>query len=70
MCGGSPSAPTPPPTVPEAPRAPAVDTSEGAAVTDRRRRAAAAGQGQSTILTGARGVQNGAATATKTLLGE
>lgn len=69
MCGGSPSAPTPPPTVPEAPRAPAVQ-GEDAAVADRRRRAAAAGQGQSTILTGPRGVQDGAATTTKTLLGE
>lgn len=71
MCGGSPSAPPPPPQVPEAPRAPDTGTSEAGAQ-DRRRRAAAAGQegGRSTILTSARGVQNGAATATKTLLGQ
>ncbi len=69
MCGGSPSAPTPPPSVPEAPRAPVVQ-GEDTNARDRRRRAAASGQGQSTILTSSSGVQDGAATATKTLLGE
>lgn len=69
MCGGS-RAPTPPPAVPEAPRAPIADTGEDTKATDRRRRAAAAGRSRSTILTGSRGVQDGAATATKTLLGE
>lgn len=72
MCGGSPSAPPPPPAVPEAPHAPDASTSEGAGERDKRRRAAATGQsgGRSTILTGSRGVQDGAATATKTLLGQ
>lgn len=72
MCGGSPSAPPPPPQVPEAPRAPDTGTGEAAGAQDRRRRAAASGQegGRSTILTSARGVQDGAATATKTLLGQ
>lgn len=71
MCGGSPSAPPPPPAVPEAPRAPDVASSETAQDRDRRRRAAATGTGgRSTILTGSRGVQDGAATATKTLLGQ
>ena len=69
MCGSSPSAPTPPPVVPEAPRAP--DTSGQAAQgNDKRRRAAATGDGRSTILTSSRGVSDGAATATKTLLGQ
>ena len=72
MCGGSPRAPAPPPAVPEAPRAPDVGSSETASDRDRRRRASAAGQtgGRSTILTSSRGVQDGAATATKTLLGQ
>jgi hypothetical protein len=69
MCGGSPSAPTPPPAVPEAPRAPEV-SGRGGEDADVRRRRAATGAGRSTILTGARGVQDGAATAQKTLLGE
>ena len=70
MCGGSPSAPTPPPTVPEAPRAPDVASSESVADRDRRRRARSSGEGRSTILTSARGVQDGAVTAPKTLLGQ
>ena len=71
MCGGSPSAPPPPPAVPEAPRAPDVGASQISADEDKRRRARASGQGgRSTILTSARGVQDGAATATKTLLGQ
>lgn len=71
MCVGSPSAPPPPPTVPEAPRLPDTGAGEGAAASDRRRRAAAGGQSRGgTILTSARGVQDGTATATKTLLGQ
>jgi len=71
MCGGSPRAPAPPPAVPEAPRAPDVGSSQAAQGADKRRRASAAGQegGRSTILTSSRGVTDGAATATKTLLG-
>lgn len=70
MCGGTPRAPTPPPAVPEAPRAPAVKQDGTTADRDRRRRAAAGGTGQSTILTGSRGVQDGGTTTTKTLLGQ
>lgn len=70
MCAGTPSAPTPPPLAPEAPRAPEARTGDTAADRDRRRRAAAGGGGRSTILTGARGVQDGGATAQKTLLGQ
>lgn len=68
MCGGSPSAPPPPPRVPEAPRAPEIETTD-TALADRRRRARAAGD-TGTILTSARGVQDGAVTVTKTLLGQ
>ena len=71
MCGGSPSAPTPPPVVPEAAQAPVTPGGRDAAGRDvQRRRTAAGGAGRSTILTGARGVQDGAATAQKTLLGQ
>lgn len=70
MCGGSPSAPPPPPAVPEAPRAPDTGSSQAAGDADKRRRASATGEGRSTILTSSRGVQDGAATATKTLLGQ
>lgn len=72
MCVGStPKAPAPPPTPPAAPTAPDTSTGMSAADTDRRRRAAAAGTGAtSTILTGPRGVQDGGATAAKTLLGQ
>jgi len=71
MCGGSPSAPPPPPVVPEAPRAPDTGASETASDRDKRRRAAASGETErSTILTSSRGVQDGAATTSKTLLGQ
>ena len=72
MCGGSPRAPLPPPAVPEAPRAPDVGSSDSPGAQDRRRRAAASGESgrRSTILTSSRGVQDGATTATKTLLGQ
>lgn len=71
MCGGSPSAPPPPAAIPEAPRAPDIDASQAAGDADRRRRAKAAGTSdRSTILTGPQGVQDGAATVTKTLLGQ
>ena len=69
MCGGTPSAPTPPPALPEAPTLPEA-RGEDAGASDKRRRRAAAGQGQSTILTGPQGIQNGAATAQKSLLGQ
>lgn len=72
MCGGSPSVPAPPPVAPEAaqaPSAPAGGTEAGGR--DARRRARATGEGgRSTILTSSRGVQDGAATTTKTLLGQ
>lgn len=78
MClgGSTPSAPTPPAALPAAPQTP-VAPSMGAGVssTDARRRAMAAGGGAgSTILTSARGIQEGSAGAgmagTKTLLGQ
>lgn len=68
MCGGS-SAPAAPAAVPEAPSAPD-GSSETQADRDKRRRAAASGQGSSTILTGSRGVTESGSTATKTLLGQ
>lgn len=70
MCGGSPRAPTPPAAVPEAPRTPDVASSESAMDRDRRRRAAATGEGRSTILTSSRGTTETGATANKTLLGQ
>ena len=75
MCiGGSPKAPAAPAALPEAPQTPEVPlTASGTAAgsdDERRRRAAAGGTGQSTILTGARGITDGAATQAKTLLGE
>ena len=70
MCGGTPSAPTPPPVTPEAPVAPEPVTGSQAERDKRRRAAAAGGSERSTILTGPRGVQDGAATAQKTLLGQ
>ncbi len=70
MCTGSPNAPTPPPQAPQAPTTPAPKEGGGTADRDKRRRATAAGGGAGTILTGSRGVQNGAATAQKTLLGQ
>lgn len=69
MCGGS-SAPAAPAAVPEAPTAPTASSSEGQSDLDKRRRAAASGQGSSTILTGSRGVTESGSTATKTLLGQ
>ena len=73
MCGGSPSAPVPPPRAPEAAQLPTAPVGRGGRAEDARRRRAAAGgeiDGRSTILTGARGVQDGAVTAQKTLLGQ
>ena len=71
MCVSSPSAPAPPAAVPEAPVTPSPDTGASTADRDKRRRAAAAGGAdRSTILTSARGVTDGAATAQKTLLGQ
>lgn len=77
MCGGSrpkPSTPPPPPVLPEAPtmpEAPTDTTGASAADADKRRRAAATGSGRaSTVLTGARGVEETGQTATKTLLGQ
>ena len=69
MCGGK-APPPPPAAVPETPRLPDVGGQVGGSGADKRRRASAAGEsGRSTILTGSRGVQNGGATVTKTLLG-
>lgn len=65
MCVSSPKAPTPPPALPEAPTTPDTTTGETTGDRDKRRRRAST----STILTSTRGVQNGAATAQKTLLG-
>ena len=70
MCTGSPNAPAPPPALPEAPTMPEPGKGAGTAAADKRRRRAAAGGGRSTILTGPRGVQDGAATQAKTLLGQ
>lgn len=72
MCGSSPSAPRAPAAVPEAPVSPTQGASESAADRDKRRRATASGQegGRSTILTSSRGVQDGATTTSKTLLGQ
>lgn len=71
MCGGSPSAPAPPPVTPEAPVTPGPRTGGSAEDRDKRRRRAAAGEGGAgTILTSPRGVQDGGATAQKTLLGQ
>lgn len=71
MCMTStPDAPPPPAITPEAPVAP--DTEAGARTSSNRRRRAAAGNQSrgGTILTGSRGVQNGAPTTAKTLLGQ
>ena len=71
MCGGSPSAPAAPAAVPEAPTAPDTSSSSDTqADRDARRRAAASGQSNSTILTGSRGTTDSGATASKTLLGQ
>lgn len=71
MCGGS-SAPKAPPALPEAavlPEAP-TEAATGSQSADARRRRRATGGRASTILTGARGTTQSAATATKTLLGQ
>lgn len=72
MCiGSSPKAPTPPPRAPEAAVAPQVATTPSRRTgDDESRRRRAGGTGAGTILTGSRGVQDGAATAPKTLLGQ
>ena len=67
MCiGSTPSAPAAPAQLPEAPTAPVTGVAPGD-VEKRRKRAAAGESG--TILTGPRGIQDGAATTAKTLLG-
>lgn len=69
MCS-RPKAPKPPPVLPEAPTLPDPSSESGGGNRDRKRRAAAMGQGAgSTILTSSRGVTNSATTAGKTLLG-
>lgn len=74
MCGGgsAPKAPPPPPALPQAPQLPEERSAETTGDRDKRRRAAAASgeSDRSTILTSSRGVQNGAAVAQKTLLGQ
>ena len=79
MCSGGSRSPAPapppppPPIIPEAPQLPeqpASRTIGKAGSTDRKRRAAASGQGSGTILTSSRGVTQQGQTATKTLLGE
>ena len=69
MCIGGPKAPAAPPKLPEAPTAPTAGRADTGAA--ERRRRAAAGGGTGTVLTGARGLADGAtATAGKTLLGQ
>ena len=72
MCMGGPKAPDAPVPVPPAPTMPEERSGESTRDRDRRRRMAASGgeDGRSTILTSSRGVQDGAATAQKTLLGQ
>lgn len=76
MCvGRKPAPPETPAQVPEAAQAPIAASRRERGGTDasRRRRAAgqaAGGTGVGTILTGARGVTDGGATAAKTLLGQ
>lgn len=65
----TPEAPVIPPKTPEAARAPETPIRRDVGDAARRRRAAG-GSSRSTILTGARGVTDGAATAQKTLLGQ
>ena len=73
MSLGSPSAPKPPPRAPEAALPPTLAegrSGESTAARDAKRRRAAGGDERSTILTSARGVQDGgSAVAQKTLLG-
>lgn len=73
MCVGplapdTPAPPPPPPVVPEAAKAPTPAITRNNIDAQRRKRAAGTSD-RSTILTGARGVTDGAATAQKTLLG-
>jgi len=74
MCvGRSPQATPPPEKTPEAARAPvapSIATSRTSATDDAARRRRAGGTGTGTILTGARGIQDGAAPVAKTLLGQ
>jgi hypothetical protein len=72
MCmGGGGGGPAAPAQLPEAPRTPTPSAKGGTGdVDEKRRRAAAAGGPTSTILTGPRGIQDGAASSgPKTLLG-
>lgn len=69
MCMGGPKAPPPAAVLPEAPQTPTESARGGTGDTDRRRRAAMGGNTSGTVLTSSRGVQDGATTATKTLLG-
>lgn len=68
MCVGGGSSPATPARIPEAPITPA-PTGGGAADSDAARRRRAAGT-TGTILTGPRGITDGAATGPKTLLGQ
>lgn len=69
MCVGGQRAPSPPPRLPEAPRT-ADPASRGMGDADaQRRRRAAGGSTQGTILTGSRGAAQTGATQQKTLLG-
>ena len=70
MCvGATPqAAPTPPPKIPEAPRTPEPSTVASRGGDEARRRRAAGVTG--TILTGPRGIEDGATAAPKTLLGQ
>ena len=68
MCLGGGSSPDTPAQIPEAPVTPD-PTSGGAADSDAARRRRAAGT-TGTILTGPRGITDGAATGPKTLLGQ
>ena len=74
MCIGmkTPAAPPPPPMTPEAAQTPAQAASPvQARATDDKRRRASMGTGRySTILTSSRGVSNGAAIESKSLLGQ
>jgi len=75
MCVGPlkpkvPEAPPPPAKVPEAAATPATAPNTRGNNDASRRRRAAGGAGVGTILTGSRGVTNGASTSTKTLLGQ
>lgn len=69
MCSGGASV-SKPAVVPEAPHTPDETTSTVASDVDKRRRAAAAGEGTGTIMTSSRGVTESGQTAGKTLLGQ